>query len=235
MKKLFAGALSALWLAACLCGCALADSEGAIVQSSCSVVPSGDYYLVHCYAQIHNNSDQNICLEQGVFELQNGEELLAEQEVTHIWPSMIAPGEDGYVFGVVAFEPDENGQPVMPQITGLRYAIQYMTVEEEFSSLDLAVTAEIERDARGGMTVVCTVVNGTDMEAANPTVALGLYTDGGTLVYADGITLFNVAIPAGQTIRVRFDVDEAISDQWSTYGANVTEARAVGSFRDGTD
>ena len=234
MRKWMMGLLAALWLLASS-ALALADSEGAIVQSSCSVVPSGDYYLVYCYAQIHNNSDKNICLEQGVFELRGGETVLATQDVTHIWPSMIAPGEDGYVFDVVAFEPDENGQPVVPQVTGLEYIIQYMTVEEEFSSLGLSVVSEIERDARGGMRVLCTVTNGTDMEAWNPTISFGLYTDGGAMVYADGITLFNVGIPAGETMRMRFDVEEEISDQWNTYGANVTDVRAVGSFRDGTD
>lgn len=234
MRKWILGALAAL-LMMISCGLSLADSEGAIVQSSCSVVPSGDYYLVYCYAQIHNNSDMNICLEQGMFELKNGDTVLASQDVTHIWPNMIAPGEDGYIFDVVAFEPDENGQPVVPQVTGLEYIVQYMTVEDEFSSLDLDVAAEIERDARGGMTVVCTVKNGTDMEAVNPTVAFGLYTDGGAMVYADGLTLYNVGIPAGQTLRMCFDVDEEISGQWDTYGANVNQVQAVGSFRDGTD
>ena len=85
------------------------------------------------------------------------------------------------------------------------------------------------------MTVVCTVKNGTDMEAVNPTVAFGLYTDGGAMVYADGLTLYNVGIPAGQTLRMRFDVDDEISGQWDTYGANVNQVQAVGSFRDGTD
>jgi hypothetical protein len=148
---------------------------------------------------------------------------------------MIAPGEDGYVFDVVAFEPDENGQPVVPQVTGMEYIMQYMAVEEEFSSLDLFVTSEIERDARGGMNVVCTVTNETDMEAWNPTIAFGLYTDSGAMVYADGLTLFNVGIPAGQTLNIRFDVNDEISDQWNTYGANVTGVHAVGAFRDGTD
>ena len=36
-------------------------------------------------------------------------------------------------------------------------------------------------------------------------------------------------------MRMRFDVDDEISGQWSTYGANVTDVRALGSFRDGTD
>lgn len=234
MRKYVLGALAALLMLAASCF-ALADSEGAIVQSSCSVVPSGDYYLVYCYAQIHNNSDQVICLEQGAFELHSGEQLLASQDVTQIWPTMINPGEDGYVFDVVAFGPDENGNPVVPQITGLQYAIQYMAVGREFASLDLATSAELERDAHGGMTVVCTVTNGTDMDAYNPAITFGLYADGGVMVYADGVTLHNVGIPAGQTLRMRFAVDDEIVAQWDAYGANIAEARAISSFRDGSD
>ena len=41
MKKM----LAALALALTLPTCALGDSEGVIVQSSCNIVQSGDYYL----------------------------------------------------------------------------------------------------------------------------------------------------------------------------------------------
>lgn len=234
MRRWWIGAVAAFLMLMVSVG-ALADSEGAIVQSSCSVVPSGDYYLVHCYAQIHNNSDQVICLENGAFELHSGEQLLASQNVDRIWPSMINPGEDGYMFGVVAFEPDENGQPVIPQISGLEYTMTYMTVEQEFASIDLGTVAAIERDERGGMTVECEVTNGTDATAYSPAITFGLYTDGGAMVYADGIVLSGVGIPAGGSLLMRFEVDDAIVEQWDTYGANVTSAHAVASFRDGTD
>lgn len=234
MRKWVIGVLAALMLLVSS-AVSMADSEGVIVQSSCSIVPSGDYHLVYCYAQIHNNSEKIICLEEGFLELHDGETLLASQDVTQIWPNMINPGEDGYVFDVVAFEPDESGQPVVPQITGLEYVITYMTVEDEFASLGLTTTAEIERDERGGISVVCTVTNDTQMDAYDPAIMFGLYTDGGAMVYADGITLYNVGIPAGGTMLMRFDVDDVICEQWATYGANVTEAKAIGSFRDGTD
>lgn len=234
MRKWMLGVLAAL-LMTVASALSLADGEGAIVQSSCSVVQSGDYYLVYCYAQIHNNTDKIICLEQGTFELHSGEQLLASQDVTQIWPNMINPGEDGYVFDVVAFEPDENGQPVVPQVTGLEYIIQYMTVEDEFASLDLTTVAELERDAGGGITVACTVTNGTDVAAYSPTITFGLYTDGGALVYADGATLRNVGIPAGGSLLMRFQIDDALAEQWNSYGANIADARAIASFRDGTD
>jgi len=233
MRKWFCGVLAALLMTVCFAAC-MADSEGSVVQSSCSIVPSGQYYLVYCYAQIHNNTDEIICLERGTFELQNGDQSLVSQDVTQIWPYFINPGEDGYVFDVVAFEPDENGNPVLPQITGLTYDITYMTVGQQYAALDLSAVATIEQDA-GGMTVVCAITNGNDEDAYDPTVAFGLYTDGGAMVYADGLTLRNVGLPAGETMLMRFPIDDAITEQWETYGANIATAHVNAAFSSGSD
>lgn len=234
MRKWIFGALTALFVLTASC-MSLADSEGVVVQSSCNIVQSGDYYLVYCYAQIHNNSSEIIGLEQGEFELHSGDQLLASQEINQIWPLLINPGEDGYTFDVVAFEPDENGQAVIPQVTGINYNIQYMTVESEFASKDLSAVAEIERDERGDMTVLLSVTNGTDVDAYDPMIAFGLYTDGGVMVYADGTTQRNVGIPAGGTMLMRFPLEDAVVEQWDAYGANIAEARVTASFRNDTD
>ena len=66
-------------------------------------------------------------------------------------------------------------------------------------------------------------------------VAFGLYTDGGAMVYADATTLRNVGIPAGDGMLMRFPVDDAIAEQWASYGANVTGVQASAAFRDDTD
>jgi len=234
MRKWICGVLAALMIMAGAFA-ALADSEGTVVQASCSVVKSGAYHLVYCYGQIHNNTNQIICLERGTFELQSGEQSLVSQDVDQIWPYFINPGEDGYVFDMVAFEPDESGNPVVPQITGLSYDITYMTVDEKFAAKDLSAVAEIEQDAGGGLTVVCTLTNDNDEAAYDPTVAFALYTDGGAMVYADGMTLRNVGLPAGETMLMRFPVDDAITEQWTTYGANITGVQVNASFSSGTD
>lgn len=85
------------------------------------------------------------------------------------------------------------------------------------------------------MSVVCRLTNSTDMDAYNPTVALGLYTDDGTMVYADGTTLQDVGIPAGGTVLVRFDVDDVFVKQWQSYGAMPTQANTNASFRKDED
>lgn len=211
---------------------AAADSEGNVTQYSCSIVQSGEYYLVYCFAQIHNDSNSVICLERGSFDLHSGEQLLATEEVSQLWPYFLAPGEDGYVFDIISFEPGENGA-VVPQVSGISYNIEYMTVGEQTVSRDLACVSRVEQDVYGGVTVVCELTNGTEDIAYDPTVAFGLYTDEGSMIYADGKTLKDVGIPAGGTTIVRFRIEDVFVKQWDSYGAKPAEVRVNASF--GTD
>lgn len=229
MKKMLAVLLA---LALCAAGAlAMADEEAVIVRSSCSIVQSGEYYLVYCFAQVHNNSDGVICLNQGSFDLHSGDQLLSTSDVAQIWPYFLSPGEDGYLFDIVPFEPGENGA-VVPSVTGINYNIDYLTVDVENSNFDLASEARIETDpVSGAMSIVCELTNETQMEAYDPTVAFGLYTAGGDLLYADGKTLQGVGVPAGGTMLVRFFVDNAFVNQWSGYNMMPASARVNASFR----
>ena len=220
-----------------LCAAAgLADAEGVIVQSSCNILPSGEYYLVYTFAQVHNNSDEIICLDQGSFELHSGDQLLASQKVTRMWPYFLNPGEDGYFFDIVSFEPGEDGAAVMPSVTAIDYNITYMTVAQAFGSHDLSAVSEIAFDeAQGDMTVLCEITNTTDMTAFDPVVAFGLYTDAGQMIYADGMTLTGIGIPAGGTVVVRFSVEEAFVSQWKSYNVTPTQAHVSASFRTESD
>lgn len=213
-----------------------AQDEGVIVQRSCNIVPSGEYYLVHCFAQVHNNTDQVICLDQGTFELHNGEQLLSSNEVSQIWPYFIGPGEDGYLFDIVAFEPTEDGAAVMPTVTGIVYDIEYMTVDQAYDNYDLITQYEIEKDETGeAVTVVCEITNPTQIDAFDLTVAYGLYTDTGMMLYADGMTLKNVGIPAGGTTLVRFAIDRVFLEQWKSFGAEPAQAAVTAVFRKDED
>ena len=223
--------LAALLLALLLPACALGDSEGVIVQSSCNIVQSGNYYLAYCFAQVHNNASTVICLDRGTFDLQSGETLLSTSEVAQIWPYFLNPGEDGYLFDIVSFEPDENGNPVVPTITGISYNLTYLPIDSAYANFDLEAVSEIVQDASGDVSVVCRLTNSTDMEAYSPTVAIGLYTESGSMIYADGTTLQDVGIPAGGTVLVRFDVDSAFIKQWQSYGAAPAQVQTNASFR----
>ena len=229
LQRWAAAALTALL--ALGAACAQADSEGRIVQTSCSIVRSDDYYLVYCFAQVHNDSDEVICLEQGTFELHDGEQSLFTGEVSRLWPSFLAPGEDGYYFDVATFAPDESGNAVMPAVSGIDYNVVYTTMDESYASCDLSAVSTVEQDEAGHIAVLCELTNGTDMTAFEPTVTFGLYTDGGSMIYADGRTIQGVGIPAGDSLVVRFLVDRVFVEQWKQYGVTIAEARVSAAFR----
>lgn len=221
-------------LLSCPAGAAAQD-EGVIVQSSCSMVQSGDYVLVYCFAQVHNQSDQIICLNQGSYMLEDGDGPLYSDTVSQMWPYFLKPGEDGFFFDIVPFEPDENGVR-FPSITGIQYDVEYMTVEPQYAGYALNCAPRIERDpADGGLYVVCEIGNPTQMDAYAPSVAFGLYAEGGVLLYADGVTLQNVGIPAGGTVLARFYVEDVFVTQWESYGASPAQVRASATFRNDSD
>lgn len=225
MKK--AAMLLALVLALMPGVFALAQDEGAIVQSSCNIVQSGEYVLVYCFAQVHNNSDQTICLDEGVLHLMSGEEALAENRVSRLWPPFLAPGADGYLFDIVSFEPGEG----LPSITGLNYDVGYMTVNPAYAGQALEAQARIELDdVTGRMSVVCGIANPTDEDAFGASTAFGLYTDAGQMVYAGGMRLQDIGIPAGGSVMVRFDIEDELAQQWRSYDALPTQVRASAMF-----
>jgi len=234
MKRILALLLLGMMLFAAGAACAQ-EETGVVVQSSCSIVQSGDYYLVYCFAQVHNNSDQIICLDNGMLALVNGEQLLATADVAQLWPYFIGPGEDGYLFDIVPFEPNEDGV-VVPTVTGLSYDIRYLTIDQAHGNMNLTASAVIEQDELTGETaVVCRITNPTDIDAYDPTVTFGLYMENGAMIYADGVTMQNVGIPAGGTVLQRFRLDNVFVNQWKSYNAMPTEARVTAVFRNDAD
>lgn len=227
MKRLTALALMMLLLFALP---ALAQEEsGVIVQSSCSIVESGEQYLVYCFAQVHNGSDQVLCLDEGTFHLSSGEDVIASEEISQLWPYFLAPGEDGYLFDIVPFAQ-------MPQVTGLAYDAQYLSINPAYAGVALDAAARVELDETSGvLSAVCEIANPSDADAFDPTVVMGLYTDAGQLVYADGRTLQDVGIAAGGKLLLRFDVESVLTEQWMSYGALPTQVRVMAMYRNGSD
>ena len=224
--------LMSLALALMLGTGALAQDEGTIVQSSCNIVQSGEYYLVYCFAQVHNNTEETICLDEGNLYVMGGEEAIGSERISRLWPSMLAPGQDGYLFNIVTFEPGAG----IPSVTGLNYDLTYMTLNPAYGGQALDAQARIEvNDITGRMSVVCEVSNPTDEDAFGAMLATGLYTDAGQMVYADGLQLSDIGIPAGGRVLVRLDVDEELAQQWASYDALPTQAHVNVMFSTNED
>ena len=226
MKKMIA---LALMMMLALVSMASAEEMGTVVQSSCSIVQSGDYYLAYCFAQVHNNTDQVLCLEDGTFSLTSGEEVLSHEDVSKVWPYFVAPGEDGYLFDIVPFNS-------MPQITGLSYDLQYLTIHPDYAGVKLDAQTRVELDETSGvLSVVCELINPTDVDAFDPALAIGLYTDAGQLLYAEGRNLTDVGIAAQGKVLVRFEVEPDMVAQWISYNALPTQVQVNAMFRTESD
>ena len=209
---------------------AMAEEEkGTIVQSSCSIVQDGEYYLAYCFAKIRNDTNQVLCLDEGTFYLVNGDEEIASEEVSQLWPYFLAPGTEGYLFDIVPFEQ-------MPQITGIDYDLRYLDIHSAYAGTTLKTQGYVQLDEdRNALSVLCEVVNPTDTDAYDPTVVVGLYTDAGQLVYSDGRSLKDVGIPANGKLMVRFYVEPMLVEQWLNYGALPTQVQTGAMFRTGSD
>lgn len=228
-KMLFAALIAAVMFSTA------AAAEGVITQSACSIVRSGDTYQVYCFAQVRNDSDQTICMDEGVLKLHNGDQLMAMQDVGQLNPYFLSPGEEGFLFDVVTFEPNEDGI-VVPSVTNLTYEIEYMEIDALYAGQKLATNARLEHNAfSGDMMVICEITNPTAQDIFHPTVAFGLYSDAGQLLYADGVLLSDVGIPAGGTVLARFDVDDVFVSQWSSYGVTPEKAQVSAMFRSEAD
>ncbi len=238
MKKMMSAVLAA---ALALGGMALAEeaeieASGVISQAACSIQQADEGYTVYCYAQIFNNSDHVIALEDGMLEVISGEQLLADQQVERIWPSFINPGEHGYVYDVVRIIGEEGETVELPQVTGIDYRLEYMPVDVAYGNRKLSVTAAMTQMREDGpITVTCELVNDTDTDAEEPTVSYGLFTENGTLVYAGARTLEDIVLPAGQRIAVTFEIGDSFVQQWISYGAKPTQAQVSAVYRDNDD
>ena len=205
------------------------EGMGTIVQSSCSIVQDGEYYLAYCFAQVRNDTDQVLCLDEGTFRLVSGEEEIASQEVSQFWPYFLAPGAEGYLFDIVSFD-------ALPQITGIDYDIRYLNINAAYAGTALGTQGRVELDENSNaLSVLCEVANPGDTDAYDPTIVMGLYTDAGQLVYSDGRSLKDVGIPEGGKLLVRFYVEPMLVEQWMSYGALPTRAQTGAMFRTGSD
>lgn len=226
MKRM-ARMLGSLLLLLMLSGGALAEPGGTVVQSACNIVQSGEYYLVYCFAQVHNSSDQIICLDMGNFQIMNGDEAVTQSRVSRLWPYFLSPGEDGYLFDIVSMKAEE-----MPSaITGIHYDMDYMVIDSAYGGKQLETQARIEcDDTSGDLSVVCELSNTTDEDVYDAAVAFGLYTEAGQLVYADGMRLQSIGVPAGGRTLVRFDVEDALVEQWRSYDLLPDQVRMSAMF-----
>ena len=224
-----------LLLCLCLGIWSMAGAELNVVQTACNILVYSDECQIYCCAQVHNDSDRLAGMEHGLFRLLSGDVVIAEENVERLWPYFVDANGDGYIFQTVTFYPDEDGNLEIPSITGLNFQLSSMTMPVSVANETLVADAEIEKTQTGGYVLICRLQNTDDETAWNPLVTYGLYTSGGSLLYADGLSLENTGISSGSTLELRFTVNAQIVKQWFSYGVEPAEVRVQGFYRRDSD
>ena len=115
------------------------------------------------------------------------------------------------------------------------YDIRYMRIGLEHGGMALETRTQIDQEPSGDVVVTCHLINPEMIDAYDPTVAIGLYTEDGVLLYADGVTLQDVGVPAGGEVLRRFRIDDTIAGQWSAFGVTPAWAQVSAVFRTDED
>lgn len=219
----------ALLLAVCLTlGCASALAAGKLTVNQETYTPVAGYsFIGYVFAEVENTGDKNIEFGSGLLEILTADgDPMDSTDVYNMYPSILAPGEKGYVYTyqyVDAAEAIEDISDYTLTISGKA------TQEEAVARLDSAAAYNVGTDAWGDeeQMVVVTVTNNTQETVYDCQVAFALYDAEGKLLLVDADNTYNVGIPAGQSVEILFTVDEDLAAVWAEQGVTPATVESV--------
>ena len=226
MKK----ALSLLLFLCVLFGaCALAEGKLEVTQEAFQAVEYfTDTYYGCLYAEITNTSDKPLAVDEGSFQLTGTDgAVLALGSVYSSYPNVVAPGATAFI----SAREEARGAAKPEDVAGYSFV---MTSDEPYGdgpSMLTVLSAEYgEIPSRWGDTdkVVSVVVqNDTDAIVYNPSFSFGLYDEAGKLLFADSQSVYNLGIPAGQSVVLTYTMGECYWQAWETAGQTVSSVKAI--------
>lgn len=230
MKKLVA-----LVLALCLAlTCATALAAGKLTVAQETYTPAElytDAYAGFIFAEVTNSGDKNVSFAGGIFEILNADgEALESSDMYSCYPSVLAPGETGYVFRYDTVDAAKSVEDI-PDYT-LTVSGKSSTDEAPVRLTASATVEEVERWSSMVYQVKVTVTNETDATAYDTTVTYGLYDAEGKLLYCDSTDLYRLGIPAGQTVEVVLEVSDSLKAVWDKAGVKPATVQAIAFMED---
>ena len=217
MKKIVA-----LLLAACLtlgCASALAAGKLTVNQETYTAV-AGYSFVGYVFAEVENTGDKNIEFGNGLLEILTADgDPMDSTDIYSMYPSILAPGEKGYVSTLQYVDAAES----IEDISGKS------TQEEAVARLDSTAAYGVGVNSWGNeeQMVVVTITNNTQETVYDYQVAFALYDAEGKLLLVDADNTYNVGIPAGQSVEVQFTVDEDLAAVWAEQGVTPATAESV--------
>ena len=232
MKKFFILLLALLLL----CSTALADASLQVVNTMYQIIPYYDSAIGVYYAEVVNNGDTLICLddERSRVEVMDSEgNVVLSEEIWNTTPAVLAPGETGYVVPFRMYM-DEVDVSALTDYAIHLYA-EEATYFDPTAYLPVdGISAEfrVETDDWGDAvtTLYTTFTNTSDQVAYNFNFVLGVYDEGGALIYTCDASTFDVGVPVGESVIVRSKIDEVITSYWAENGIVPASVNVIGYY-----
>lgn len=202
--------------------CAEASLEP--VNTMYQIIPYYDSAIGVYYAEVVNTGDTLIRLDSEIsrVDVMDAEgNVLATEEIYGTVPSVLAPGEKGYVVPFRMYLDDVDVSALTD------YAIHLYAEEASYQDptvyLDASsITAEIrtEPDSWGDdvTTLYITFTNATEDVVYDFNFAAGVYDESGALIYTCEASTYDVGVPVGQSVIVRSEIDDILTAYWAENG-----------------
>ncbi len=224
MKKIVA-----LLLALCLtltCAGALAAGKLTVNQETYMAV-EGYSFIGYVYAEVENTGDKNIEFGDGLLEILTADgDPMDSTSIYSMYPSVLAPGEKGYVWAYQYVDEAESLEDISDYTLTLTGKA---TKEETAPRLDSSAVVTTITNAWGDeeQVILLTATNNTQQTVYDFQAAVAVYDAEGKLLLVDTENTYDIGIPAGQTVEMRFSMDEDVTAYWAQNGMSPATVESV--------
>ncbi len=230
MKKI----LSVLFALALLFTAACAETSLTPVNTMVQIYPFFDSYVAMYFAEVVNTGDTLIQLDsnRSKAQLMDAEgNVLLEETIFHTSPYVLAPGETGYVTPFYMYLDDVNIDALTDYAIHL-YAEEAFYLDPTVYLAEDCISAELltqTTDWGDEETFLhITFTNQTDETIFDFSFAIAIYDQNGALMYTGEESMYDVGVPAGQSVIIRTGLDEMFTQSWAQGGLTPSRISVIG-------
>ncbi len=235
MERKLAAILAGLLLCIPAVGPALAEGELTIVQESYYETHNKYRNTAHIAAEIENTGNEIAAFGEGKFELLDaaGDILLTNEWIT-MSPSVLNPGDKGYVYASLSLDELPANRPVGKHVLTVAKGANFgVTTGRSYVGSVVYHPAKNPRyekpdiDKRINAKVLVDIEN-TQTAALYDFGVLFVVKDAqGKLMYFKEDLVFNIGIKPGSTIEIRDDIDLDTSVSFAEKGIEPATVEAI--------
>lgn len=219
MKRLLCVIL-ALTLAITCAATAFAAGKLKVAEENLEVYEAYSGYDAYLYAVMTNEGDDPVEFNAGMFEVLNpdGDSIDANEYISCM-PSIINPGEKGYVRDYISVDDAESAD----YIADYSFTSSGKTADENTNvAIDCTATVAMRpysyTSTTKNMTAVLAVTNNTDETLYEINAVFAIHDADGKLIYVDYISPYNVGILPGSTIELVSQINSEAVEAWEKNG-----------------